>query len=50
MVFYLHNKTVVGIVLFNVFGYGVDVARHVIADGKEHDEKDLKEVSRGSYF
>lgn len=34
---------IVGILLLNVFGAGIDVARRLIADGREHDN--FKEVS-----
>ncbi|VDK63068.1 unnamed protein product [Anisakis simplex] len=44
VIFYMDGKQVVGMVLFNVFGSGIDVARRIISDGKEHD--DLKEVAK----
>ncbi|VDM38594.1 unnamed protein product [Toxocara canis] len=44
VVFYMEGKQVVGMVLFNVFGSGIDIARRIISDGREHD--DLKEVAK----
>lgn len=38
----MDGQQIIGIVLFNVFGSGIDIARRIISDGREHE--DLKEV------
>ena len=38
VVFYLDGKRVVGVLLYNVFGMGIDIARKIIADKKDHDD------------
>uniref|UniRef100_A0A0M3ISF8 Pyr_redox_2 domain-containing protein n=1 Tax=Ascaris lumbricoides TaxID=6252 RepID=A0A0M3ISF8_ASCLU len=44
VVFYMDGQQIIGIVLFNVFGSGIDIARRIISDGREHE--DLKEVAK----
>uniref|UniRef100_A0A915AZG7 Apoptosis-inducing factor 1, mitochondrial n=1 Tax=Parascaris univalens TaxID=6257 RepID=A0A915AZG7_PARUN len=44
VVFYMDGQQIIGILLFNVFGSGIDIARRIISDGKEHE--DLKEVAK----
>lgn len=41
--FYLDGKVIVGLLLLNVSGPGIEIARRLIADGREHDN--FKEVS-----
>lgn len=43
MIFYLDDKVIVGVLLLNVFGPGIEIARKLIADGREHD--DFRQVS-----
>ncbi|KAH7731342.1 Pyridine nucleotide-disulfide oxidoreductase family protein [Aphelenchoides avenae] len=38
VVFYLDGKRVVGVLLYNVFGMGIDIARKIIADRQDHDD------------
>ncbi|MFH4978201.1 hypothetical protein AB6A40_004910 [Gnathostoma spinigerum] len=44
VVFYMNHDIIVGVVLFNVFGDGIDVARRLISDGRK--QKDMKEVAK----
>ncbi|VIO90949.1 Pyridine nucleotide-disulphide oxidoreductase family protein [Brugia malayi] len=44
VVFYLDGKVIVGVLLLNVSGPGIEVARRLIADGREHDS--FKELAK----
>ncbi|KAM3724615.1 Apoptosis-inducing factor 1 [Dirofilaria immitis] len=44
VVFYLDGKVIVGILLFNISGIGIEIARRLIADGREHDN--FKELAK----
>ncbi|VBB31411.1 unnamed protein product [Acanthocheilonema viteae] len=44
VVFYLDGKIIVGVLLLNVSGLGIEIARRLIADGREHDN--FKELAK----
>ncbi|EFO16709.2 programmed cell death 8 [Loa loa] len=44
VVFYLDGKVIVGVLLLNVSGPGIEIARRLIADGREHDN--FKELAK----
>ncbi|VDN04775.1 unnamed protein product [Thelazia callipaeda] len=44
VIFYLEDNVIVGVLLLNVPGQGIEIARRLIADRREH--KDLKETAK----
>uniref|UniRef100_A0A914C796 U1-type domain-containing protein n=1 Tax=Acrobeloides nanus TaxID=290746 RepID=A0A914C796_9BILA len=44
IVFYLKEKRVVGVILYNVFGMGIEIARKIIADARE--QGDVKQLAK----
>ncbi|VDK88034.1 unnamed protein product [Litomosoides sigmodontis] len=44
VVFYLDHKVIVGVLLLNISGPGIEIARRLIADGREHDN--FKELAK----
>ncbi|KAK0419161.1 hypothetical protein QR680_013986 [Steinernema hermaphroditum] len=46
VVFYQNEQKVVGVVMYNVFGNSVSVARRIIADQKDLSAEELKDVAK----
>ncbi|VDK83373.1 unnamed protein product [Onchocerca ochengi] len=44
VVFYLDGKVIMGVLLLNISGPGIEIARRLIADGREHDN--FKELAK----
>uniref|UniRef100_A0A0R3S5N2 Pyr_redox_2 domain-containing protein n=1 Tax=Elaeophora elaphi TaxID=1147741 RepID=A0A0R3S5N2_9BILA len=44
VVFYLNGKVIVGVLLLNISGPGIEIARRLIVDGREHDN--FKELAK----